>query len=65
MLYHRLKCDAYALVRQFGAHSRIGHRAHNLVEMLKNFVNAGSDEQREHLRKGLRRTAIEIDQLRR
>ena len=62
MLYHQLKCAIYAALRNVDARSPLGHRYHNMLQIMKNWLNA-SEEQRTHLRKSMRRTAREIDEL--
>lgn len=64
MFYHRLKIDVYNILRGCKADSPLGHRCHNFLQLMKNWLTVESDEQREHLRRGLRRTAEEIDRLR-
>ncbi len=63
MMFHHLKCQMYHLAQKHQADTPIGHRCYNFIEMLKNWLNAESDEQKQHLRKGLYRTAREIDAL--
>ncbi len=63
MMFHRLKCQMYHLAQKHPADTPVGHRCYNFIEMLKNWLNASSDEQKQHLRKSLKRTAKEIDTL--
>lgn len=64
MLYHRLKCAIYADLRKVDARSPLGHRYHNMLQIMKNWLIAG-EEQKVHLRRSMRRTAREIDELKR